>query len=1501
MIDPDGTNRVNLTDFANLIDRPSVSEQTGMVAFEGSDLKITPPLDFQDHRIFVMNADGTGIKQITFAPNPGSNARSTLDSHPKISPDGTKVAFVSLRTAGQIINCPNSTRTTTENREVWVVNVDGSNLHQVTTAQVSFDTGGGCSASDNAEVAWSGNSQLVVMGQRPYTFKVMPRSPGLFNSLNMVTIAGGTETLLALDFPEPNPGQPDEPVTRAVIAPRDGNGVGFLDCSASGTILFSSTMNNQNGSFGQMGQGGQPTYTLSQNLMGQGALVWDVRYSPDGAHLLIAARSPSFAGDFNTHLFIDGGGGMVQNTASVADLGAEWAAGPPIATPNSLVLSPKPLFLYGHVPVRITPTLLDPQNNVIVRTAQWRVDGAGFRCDNTPDEIPCVGTQPLASNAVDFTGLVKGTTSELQGNLCGINAGVMGCTPYFNTQSSAFLSINTTNPTAFTSGTGGPGVFTIKREGAPPTQPPISVSFIASGTAVRDVDYTLDFSGNTIVLPSGQTSVNINVRPLRAQTADKTVIIALQADPLKNYTFSALYNSSATVTIRNDGVSTAISLLRITPNTGGDQGVVTATVYGQNIHPGATVRLSRNGEADIIGENATVAADSSISALFNLMGRAQGTWDVVVTNPDSSFAKIIAGFNVQPTQDVDVWVDISGRDAIRASHTATTYTILVGNRGNVDAFAVPVFITGIPLNAEVQLLSSPKQLQGITNSSLSPVVKNDAAQSIPMLVPIVRAGSTNYYRIAVRSDHFNDGEFDLSVFALKPLAQPVIQAVANPTVVKSEKVSGLNLSHARLTKTVVVNNSFTAFLASPDGISCLGALFQAGLNCASILLPQLAALKGGECFAGMISFMGGLASTVASDAAGAPLKDNESGWIAIGQIPLSAAQTFTGCLAQHGLQDLASIAPVIGNILGGISCGLSLYDAIKNSCYSKYLKFKVRTILSNDPNEKVGPRGGGDEHYVQSTSPLTYSLFFENQATASAPAQTVVVTDQIDASKVDLTTFSLGLIGFGNKVVVPPGGLKTYDTDVDLRPGQDLIVRIHAALDNSSGVVTWKFQSIDPATNQPTTNPTAGFLPPDTDGIVGEGSVLFNVMPKVGLGESTQISNKARITFDLNAALDTNTFTNTIDNSLPMSHVAVLDPTQRFLVFKVNWNGADVGSGLRDYTVYVSENGGPYTIWLHQTTQTSAYFIGQPGKIYSFYTIATDNAGNQEAVKTTSEANTGTRTDIGNGIDDSRYLVWQHYSDFLNRVADDAGFDFWTNEIEGCGIDTQCRDVKRVNVSAAFFLSIEFQQTGYLVERIYKSAYGNATGTSTFGGTHQLPVPVIRRSEFQLDATEIGDGVVVNQPGWEQKLESNKQVFALGFVQRARFIAAFPTTLTPTQYVDQLFANAGVTPSSTERAVAIGEFGTANDSSDVVARARALRRVAENSTLVRQEFNRAFVLMQYFGYLRRNPNDAPEPTLDYTGYDFWLTKLNQFNGDYVRAEMVKAFIVSSEYRQRFGP
>jgi hypothetical protein len=270
-----------------------------------------------------------------------------------------------------------------------------------------------------------------------------------------------------------------------------------------------------------------------------------------------------------------------------------------------------------------------------------------------------------------------------------------------------------------------------------------------------------------------------------------------------------------------------------------------------------------------------------------------------------------------------------------------------------------------------------------------------------------------------------------------------------------------------------------------------------------------------------------------------------------------------------------------------------------------------------------------------------------------------------------------------------------------------------------------------------------------------------------------------------------------------------------------------------------------------------------------------------------------------NPLDVPRSFVQFHYFDFLSRYPDQSGWDFWTNQITSCGSDASCIDVRRINVSAAYFLSIEFQQTGYLVERIYKAAYGSGTGVSTFGGAHSLSVPVVRLNEFLPDTQEIGQGVVVNQTGWETVLENNKQAFTTEYVQRARFTTAYPTSMTPMAFVDKLFANAGVTPLAADRTAAINEFGSASTTADAAARGRALRRVAENGTLTQQEFNRAFVLMQYFGYLRRNPNNSPDS--DYTGYDFWLTKLNQFSGNYQSAEMVKAFIVSGEYRQRFGP
>jgi hypothetical protein len=258
-----------------------------------------------------------------------------------------------------------------------------------------------------------------------------------------------------------------------------------------------------------------------------------------------------------------------------------------------------------------------------------------------------------------------------------------------------------------------------------------------------------------------------------------------------------------------------------------------------------------------------------------------------------------------------------------------------------------------------------------------------------------------------------------------------------------------------------------------------------------------------------------------------------------------------------------------------------------------------------------------------------------------------------------------------------------------------------------------------------------------------------------------------------------------------------------------------------------------------------------------------------------------------NPLDDPAFFVRQHYLDFLGREPDAEGLTFWYDDIvKNCPFSpSPCLDVKRVNVSAAFFLSIESQQTGFYVYRLHKAATG------------QMP----RMAEFFADTRRAAEGVVVGRAGWEALVEENQRRFAEEFVARADFKTRYPETLTPAQYVDALNnmishpwrENEPGALTSSEREQLIQGLAAGTET-----RASVLRKMAMHPDFSQQEFNRAFVLMEYYGYLRRNPNEGRDT--DFSGYDFWLSKLNTFGGDYIRAEMVKAFLDSTEYRQRFG-
>jgi hypothetical protein len=368
-----------------------------------------------------------------------------------------------------------------------------------------------------------------------------------------------------------------------------------------------------------------------------------------------------------------------------------------------------------------------------------------------------------------------------------------------------------------------------------------------------------------------------------------------------------------------------------------------------------------------------------------------------------------------------------------------------------------------------------------------------------------------------------------------------------------------------------------------------------------------------------------------------------------------------------------------------------------------------------------------------------------------------------------------------------------------------------------------------------------------------------------------------------------------------------------FRVVTVNRSGTDTtGTAMIDYAT----SDGTATR-LKDYEQTLGTLVFAPGETSKAFTVFVPDDAFAEGAETvtltlsnpvgTTLGGTSTATLTINSNDavsgpspvraqsfNASFFVRQQYLDFLSREPDTSGFNFWQGNFNECNAnDEPCKEVRRVNVSAAFFLSIEFQNTGYLVYRTYKAAYGDATSPNVPG-----TVPVIRLGEFLPDTQRIGQGVVVGETDWEQKLAANKQAYALEFVLRQRFLTAFPLTMTSAQYVDKLVQNAGLTLTTAERDALIAQL---NATADVAAaRAAVLRAVAENPQLQQNEFRRAFVLMQYYGYLRRNPDDAPEAGLNFGGWNFWLGKLNEFNGDFVAAEMVKAFLTSDEYIDRFG-
>ncbi len=728
------------------------------------------------------------------------------------------------------------------------------------------------------------------------------------------------------------------------------------------------------------------------------------------------------------------------------------------------------------------------------------------------------------------------------------------------------------------------------------------------------------------------------------------------------------------------GMSLRITLestMSIFPKKGGDTGSVSVHIFGSGFEEGATVKLTRDGESDILGESVKVSGNGAlINTTFNLVGKSRGLWDVVITNPDSTAFSLPDGFIIEEGRDPELWVDILGREVIRPGRQQN-YWIIYGNKENVDVWGANLFI-GIPAGLEYKLEEDPDFRSFSEDTVVELLITLVRVQSSGMMPLVIRAPiSMNEFSIKAAISTTNEGfRVEHGTFARPKLSNAFLSDGIEHDIHTLKSIStalnSFDYSEAILPGGTDAPPGYIDYFVIEDPE--FGSFGEIGIRTRDnhvawsypgegvtkipfseikdnrFTLPKAKDADGNPCIP-----QGSCGDkTVTAKHVFSIRPETETNMPAIEEQihqklqdwlnnetefcdPMPVDAQPGDCASCIGLADVLlypngtpfgeqgellttpdyiSYWLKLNKVDGSILKDIITESLLKPGWFTWWLRalidFRSVLVLSFDPNDKIGSQGVGEANHISGEEHLRYAIFFENIETASAPAQEVIITDQLDIEKIDLKTLSFGPITFGDKFVAPLPGQSNFLQNVDLRPDNNLIVRITAAIDPNTGILTWHFSSIDPDTGEPPEDPLAGFLPPNINPPDGDGSVLFTVMPKEDLTTGTEIRNSASIIFDTNEPIETPDWLNTIDNTKPTTNVLPLTSEQNTTDFEVQWTGTDEGAGIRDYTIFVSEDDGPYTEWLTNTLDTSGTFSGENGKTYAFYSVARDHTGNLE-------------------------------------------------------------------------------------------------------------------------------------------------------------------------------------------------------------------------------------------------------------------------------------------------
>jgi hypothetical protein len=715
------------------------------------------------------------------------------------------------------------------------------------------------------------------------------------------------------------------------------------------------------------------------------------------------------------------------------------------------------------------------------------------------------------------------------------------------------------------------------------------------------------------------------------------------------------------------------------PTVVGTSGPVTIRIFGQCLDQAASVCLRRQGDEDIWASEIAIDSQREILfATFDLSLAQQEQRELLVIDSEHHSTSAGSSLSIETGGRALVWSEIQGRGMIRAEREAT-YVLRFGNTGSIDVHDCFLWLTppdstsilGIDPVIGLSAMNAPpgvNLLPAVSGSSLCIWVSKLAAGSVAQIPFKIRGDKLGSFNISVDFivSEDSDSEIGKTQSAAKGSGVLWDWHPAGTTPPIGSIVVRLSVGHGVGHVGIYVGDGYFV-----DLIPISGENSPYGVRYGDLHSLWTENREGTYLGAGSPKGQSpALGQRIAEEALARRL---ETGTYSIPPVDLPnfdardcvefVLEVFNAAGYPLDWWDTSSPALLYEEMSGSMWPDTGIGYAVAPSYWRSVLErlvtlplFPFIVVDSVSPEDKYGPTGYDSpgvgqslpKHWISRGRPIDYRVDFWNKATAPAATLDVVITDQLDAN-LDWATFEFGQVGFLDwQADIEPCqyfNVDIEDVQIDLSayypgaPVVDLVVNVEGTFDPETGQIEWRFHTMDPFTRDYPEEPVAGFLPPITDSGWEIGWVNYSVAPKANLASGTAIQNQAWVKFDTNdfnpappnpdsEIPGTGPWVNTLDAAPPSSAVSPLPETSVTALFEVSWTGQDDpnGSGIAAHDIYVSDNGGPWNVWLANETQTSASFTGENGHTYGFYSVAVDHVGYRETAP--AQADVTTHLDI---------------------------------------------------------------------------------------------------------------------------------------------------------------------------------------------------------------------------------------------------------------------------------